>query len=118
MIDENTYAIQEFLVLKLHEKPQRIQKVCDIYALGAILFKLILGRAPTQQISHYIAENKMHIIDKQSNVYEIPYFFKDFVLSNDICQIIVRMLHRDQQHRFQTLQEVRDELSKLQENIL
>lgn len=60
----------------------------------------------------------MHIVDEKSNVYEIPYFFKDFVLSNDICQIIVKMLHKDPQHRYQTIKEVRDELQKLQENIL
>jgi len=49
------------------------------------MFKLLMGRAPTRQISRYIAEHRLHETTPDSNVYEIPYFFKDFILSNDMC---------------------------------
>ena len=40
-IDINTYDIQEFLLLKRNQKPKKITKMCDIYALGAIIFKML-----------------------------------------------------------------------------
>jgi len=99
-IDLNQYEIQEFLLLKKHQKTKRITKQSDIYSLGAIIFKLLLGRAPSQSISEYIAEHKLHETTPDSNVYEVPYFFKDYILSNDMCQIIVKLLHKDPVHRY------------------
>ena len=98
-------------------KPKQITKLCDIYSIGAIIFKLLLGRAPTLQISQFIADNNLHETTPDSNVYEIPYFFKDFILSNDMCQICVKLLHQSPKHRFQSLSEVREELAKLMDNI-
>ena len=46
-IVENSYDVQEFLAVKQNLQPKPISKLCDIYAIGAIIFKLILGRAPT-----------------------------------------------------------------------
>ena len=92
--------------------------MCDIYSLGAIIFKLLLGRAPTPEISQYIEDHKMHEVSAESNVYEIPYFFKDFIVSNDMCQIIVKMLQKNPQHRFENIYDVKEELLKLKENIL
>jgi Ran GTPase-activating protein (RanGAP) involved in mRNA processing and transport len=34
-----------------------------------------------------------------------------------MCQIIVKLLHKNPQYRYQSLQEVRVELAKLQDNI-
>lgn len=82
------------------------------------MFKLLLGRAPTQSISKYIAENNLHETSANNNVYEIPYFFKDFILSNDMCQIIVKLLHENPLHRYQNLYHLREDLVKLKENIL
>ena len=93
LINEQTYDIQEFMILKQNKKPKQITKLCDIYSIGAIIFKLLLGRAPTLQISQFIADNNLHETTPDSNVYEIPYFFKDFILSNDMCQICVKLLH-------------------------
>ena len=50
-IEENTYDIQEFLILKKNQKPKKITKKCDIYSIGAIIFKMLLGRAPSAEIS-------------------------------------------------------------------
>lgn len=103
-IDEHTFDIQEFLLIKRHEKPPAINKQSDIYSIGAILFKLLLGRAPSQKISNYIAENKLHEYNTDSNVYEVPYFFKDYILSNDLCQIMIQLLHQRQKHRYLCLE--------------
>ena len=86
--------------MKRNQKINGITKLCDIYSIGAIMFKLLLGRAPTQRISQYIADNSLHEISAESNVYEVPYFFKDFILSNDMCQIIVKLLHENPLHRY------------------
>ena len=51
-------------------------------------------------------------------MYEVPYFFKDYILSNDMCQIIVKLLHRNPDHRFKDLAEVRKELAFLKQQIL
>jgi serine/threonine protein kinase len=50
-IDDKTYEVQEFLMMKKYEKPQKITKLCDIYSIGAIIFKLLIGRAPSYKIS-------------------------------------------------------------------
>lgn len=116
-IIEDSYDIQEFLILKQKAKPQKLTKVCDIYSLGAIMFKLILGRAPSPKISKYIADHRLHEAKAGSNVYEIPYFFKDFILSDDMCKIMTKLLHLDPRERYQTLDDVREDLVILKDNI-
>lgn len=117
-IEANSYDIQEFMLIKKYAKQKKINKQCDIYSLGAILFKLLLGRAPSVQIANFIAEHRLHEQKTDSNVYDVPYFFKDYILSNDMCQIIVKLLHKHQQHRYQTLEAVKHDLLRAQENIL
>ena len=51
---------------------------------------MLLGRAPSPEISKYIDENNLHETSPVSNVYEVPYFFKDYILSNDIESVFVR----------------------------
>jgi serine/threonine protein kinase len=46
-IEADTYDIQEYLVVKKCQFPLKITKLCDIYSIGAIIFKLLIGRAPT-----------------------------------------------------------------------
>ena len=50
-LDPDSYEIQEFLLLKKYQRTNGISKLSDIYSIGAIMFKLLLGRAPTQHIS-------------------------------------------------------------------
>ena len=84
-IVEDTYEIQEFLLMKKYAKPVKINKSCDVYSLGAIIFKLLLGKAPSHSIASYIEEHKLCDNQSDCNVYEIPFFFKDYILSNDLC---------------------------------
>ena len=84
-IIENSYDIQEFLAVMQNSEPKPVSKLCDIYSIGAIIFKLILGRAPTPRISQFIDDQNLQQTAPGDNVYEVPYFFKSFILSNDMC---------------------------------
>lgn len=95
----------------------KINKLCDIYAVGAILFRLLLGAPPTSDISDYIAKKRLNDKSPSMNVYEVPFFFKDFILSNDMCYIIVKLLHQNPKYRYQSLAELRNDLLNLKENI-
>lgn len=117
-LEPDSYEVQEFLLLKKYQRTNGISKLSDIYSIGAIMFKLLLGRAPTQHISKYIAEHNLQDLSATNNVYEIPYFFKDFILSNDMCQIIVKLIHENPQHRYQSIYHLREDLVQLRENIL
>jgi hypothetical protein len=45
----------------------------------------------------------LHDKSPDANVYNIPYFFKDYILSNDICHILVKLLNENPRHRYQSL---------------
>ena len=95
----------------------KLNKQCDIYSLGAILFKLLLGRPPSLSISDYIAKKRLNERSPDSNVYEVPYFFKDYILSNDMCFILIRLLHQNPKYRYSSLDEVKEDLIKIRQNI-
>ena len=76
-----------------------------------------MGRAPTPVISKYIAQNDLHLSGSDSNVYEIPFFFRDLILSDDMSKILVRMLHEDPSQRYQDLVTLREDFIKLKDNI-
>jgi len=70
-----------------------INRHCDIYSIGAILYRLLLGAPPGEDVSEHIAKHRLNEKSPASNVYQVPYFFKDFILSNDMCYILVKLLH-------------------------
>lgn len=43
-----------------HNSKHLINRQCDIYAIGAILFRLLLGATPAQDISEYIAKKRLN----------------------------------------------------------
>lgn len=58
------------------------------------MYKLLTGKAPNYKISKFIAEKEFHLNDpSQDNVFTVPAFFRNFILSNDIIYIIVKLLH-------------------------
>lgn len=85
--------------------------------MGAILYKLLIGEAPSPEISDYIAKKRLEEKTPDSNVYEVPYFFKDYILSNDMSYILIRLLHQNPKHRFSQLHSVKEELVRLRDNI-
>jgi serine/threonine protein kinase len=76
-------------------KQNKITKKCDIYAIGAIIYKLLLGVPPTAQILKYISDQKLHLNAPENNVFQVPPFFQDYIISNDMIYIIVKLLHTD-----------------------
>ena len=85
--------------------------------MGAILYRLLLGTPPPLQISEFIAKKRLNEKSPDSNVYEVPYFFKDYILSNDMCYLLVRLLHQTPKYRIGDLDTVKEELLKLRDNI-
>ena len=67
--------------------------MCDIYSIGAIIFKLLTGNAPHSKISKEIAEKQLHRNTPSQNVFNLPLFFQDYILSNDMIYIIIKLLH-------------------------
>jgi serine/threonine protein kinase len=96
---------------------EKINRQCDIYAVGAILYRLLLGEPPGPEIADFIQKKRLNEKSPQSNVYEVPYFFKDYILSNEMCFIIVRLLHQSPKHRYSSLAQVKEDLLNLRENI-
>ena len=59
----------------------------------------------------------MHLEDPEKNVFKVPYFLKDRIISNDMCKIVVLLLHYDPEHRYESLAAVKDDLLKLRKSI-
>ena len=94
-----------------------MSKQADVYSVGAILFRLLLGVPPTLDISEYISKKRLELKRPSDNVFEVPFFLKDYIISNEMCYILVRLLHQKLQHRYANLSEVRRDLLSLKENI-
>ena len=112
-MDENSQDILEFMA----NNKSKINKQSDIYSVGAILYMFLIGKAPSPDIAEYISNKRLHEKSPDSNVYEVPFFFKDYILSNDMCYILVRLLHQQQKYRFTSLEDVKKELLKLKDHI-
>ena len=63
----------------------KMNRQSDIYSIGAIMFRLLLDSPPPKEVSEYIFANKMHKENPESNVYNIPYFCENFIMSNELC---------------------------------
>ena len=50
-------------------------------------------------------------------MYEVPFFATNRVLSNEMCMILVKLLHDNPKHRFRDLAELKLQLLQLRENI-
>ena len=44
----------------------------------------------------------------QQNVYQVPPFFRECIISNDMIYIIIRLLHPDPACRYQDIAEVKE----------
>ena len=112
-LDETSPEVLEFLMANRG----KITKQCDVFAVGAVLYRLLLGAPPDPTVPEYIAKKRLHERSPDSNVYEVPYFLKDYILSNDMCYVLVRLLHQSPKHRFGDLVAVREDLQRLRENL-
>ena len=112
-IDVNSPLIKEFTEIN----GSQICKKNDYYSLGAILYKVLIGSAPSHKISKQIAEEKLHEQSPNGNVYDVPFFVKHRILSNEMSMILVKLLHEDPNRRFQDLSEIKQSLLRLRKNI-
>jgi serine/threonine protein kinase len=76
-----------------HANQSKVNVLSDIYSIGAILYRLLLGSPPPIDIPEHISKKRLHEKSPEYNVYNVPYFFKDFILSNDMCYILVKLLN-------------------------
>ena len=95
-IDEKSPDIQEFLC----NSDNKITSQSDIYAIGAILFRLLFGIPPTHQVADSIDNYRMQQRSPEANVYEVPFFAMKRVISNELCQILIHLLHKNPKYRF------------------
>ena len=64
------------------ENESKVSPKCDLYSIGAILFRCLLGHAPAAKISQQIATDQMHKESPEANTYNEPFFVKNRVVSN------------------------------------
>jgi len=53
----------------------------------------------------------------ENDVFVVPFFLKGKIVSNQMCKILIHLLHADPIHRYQNLDEVKQDMLKLRKNI-
>jgi hypothetical protein len=59
----------------------------------------------------------MHLDSPENNVYRVPFFLADRIVSNEMADILVHLLHKDAEKRYDKLQHVKADLLKLRKNL-
>jgi serine/threonine protein kinase len=73
--------------------------------------------APDSEISRRINQDKIHLEDPEKNVFKVPFFLENRIISNEMCRILIMLLHYDPEHRYQSLAAVKEDLLKLRKSI-
>jgi len=73
--------------------------------------------APDSEISRRINQEKLHQEDPEQNVFKVPFFLVNKILSNEMCRIMMMLLHYDPEHRYNSLSAVREDLLNLRRSI-
>lgn len=95
-LDDSSPEILEFAM----NSRDKIKLASDVYSVGAMLFRLLMGQPPSPEISDHIHKKRLNDKTPDANVYEVPFFLKDFILSNDMCYILIKLLNQQQKHRY------------------
>lgn len=98
-----------------HDK--EITAQCDIFSIGSILYRLLFGEPLPKIYTEMIAHQKLHERSPDANVYKVPDFMEGRILSNEMCKILVCMLHQNPKYRTFDLETVKNQLLSLRVNI-
>jgi serine/threonine protein kinase len=60
-IDQTSAEVKDLINANFN----KITEQCDIYGIGAILYRLLLGETPDHEISRRINDEKMHLEDPE-----------------------------------------------------
>ena len=85
--------------------------------MGAILYRLLIGSPPPTEISDHVLKKRLFEKTPDLNVFNVPYFFEGYILSNDMCYIVSKLLCASPRHRYMSLALLKKDLLKLKENI-
>jgi hypothetical protein len=64
-IDAHSIDMNDFMI----RSKAKIQKECDIYAIGAIMFRMLLDAPPPKEVSEFISTNNLDSESPNNNVF-------------------------------------------------
>jgi hypothetical protein len=68
------------------------------------MFKLLFGYPPPLSVTEQIDSLRLHQQHPERNIFDVPFFAKKRVISDDLCQILVHLLHKNNKYRYQNLE--------------
>ena len=80
------------------------------------MFRCLIGTTPPA--SFYESLKSLKNQKPSDNIYDPPVYLQKYILSNDMCYILSRLLHPNPNHRYSDLTELRRILYDLKQNIL
>ena len=95
-IDRLSPEFQEFM----SSNRSKISILSDIYAIGSILFRILFGIPPTATISEQIDSLRLQKQVPDNSKYDVPFFAQKRILSNELCQALVHLLHKNPKYRY------------------
>ena len=103
MYDPNNIAFAPEVIEFHNANKTKITDLSDIYAIGAILYRLLIGSPPPMDISDHIVKKRLYEKSPEQNVFHVPFFFQGYVLSNDMCYIVSKLLSATPKQRYLSL---------------